>query len=159
MYQYWIDFTLGQVSFKDEDEHEKHFLDDKLANDAKREKWRNLRVNIFSRLIIDAINRKSVGAYILIIGVKAKKMFLSILKEALPMAISHFKEQGNDVQFDLQLVLSSYFCPVILGLNQEELAKMDNAVMKSQVNLLSGVDYVSSSPVVFLGGACRRYRN
>jgi hypothetical protein len=156
MYQYWTDFTLGQVPFKVEGEdycHEKHFLDDKLANDAKRGEWRNLRVNIFSRLIIDAINRKSAGAYILIIGVMAK------LKEALPMAISHFKEQGNDAEFDLQLVLSSYFCPVILGLNQEELAKMDNAVMKSQVNLLSGVDYVSYSPVVCLWGACRRYRN
>jgi len=45
------------------------------------------------------------------------------------MAIDHLKEQGIDVEFDLQNVFTPHFCSVLRGLNQEELAKMDNAVM------------------------------
>ena len=43
------------------------------------------------------------------------------------MAIEHIKEQGIDVEFDLQIVFTPHFCSVIHGLNQEELAKMGNA--------------------------------
>jgi hypothetical protein len=57
------------------------------------------------------------------------------------MAIDHFKEQGIVVEFDLQLINSPHFCSVLHGLNQEELAKMDNAVMQSQGNLLRDVNY------------------
>ena len=47
------------------------------------------------------------------------------------MAIDHFKEQGIDVKFDLQLIISPHFCSVVHGLNQEQLAKMDISVMQS----------------------------
>ncbi len=57
------------------------------------------------------------------------------------MAIDHLKEQGIDVKFDLQIVFTPHFSSVVLGLNQEELAKMDNAVMQSQGNLLRDVNY------------------
>ena len=57
------------------------------------------------------------------------------------MAIDHLKEQGIDVEFDLQNVFTPHFCSVLHGLNQEELAKMDNAVMQSQGNLLHNVNY------------------
>ncbi len=64
-----------------------------------------MRINVFNRLIIDAINRKSVDAHIFhFTGVMAKNIFPSILKEALLMAIAHFKEQSIGVKFDLQLV-------------------------------------------------------
>jgi hypothetical protein len=46
------------------------------------------------------------------------------------------KERGIDVEFDLQIGFSPHFCSVVHGLNQEELANMDNAVMQSQGNLL-----------------------
>jgi hypothetical protein len=87
-----------------------------------------LWIGVFSRLIIDAINRKSVGALVLIIGVMPRIIFPSILKEARSMAIDHLKDQGIDVEFDLQIVFTPHFCSVIHGLNQEELAKMDNAI-------------------------------
>ena len=46
------------------------------------------------------------------------------------MAIDHLKEQGIlDVKFDLQIFFTPHFCSVVHGLNQEEIAKMDNAVM------------------------------
>ena len=57
------------------------------------------------------------------------------------MAINHLKEQGIDVEFDLQIVFTPHFCSVVHGLNQEELAKMDNAVMQSQGNLLRDMNY------------------
>ncbi len=57
------------------------------------------------------------------------------------MATDHFKEQGIVVEFDLQFIISPHFCSVLHGLNQEELAKMDNAVMQSQGNLLRDVNY------------------
>ena len=140
MFDYFTDCTLGQVPFLADGEnycHEKHFLKGKLPDDAAREHWRNLRIDVFSRLIIDAINRKSVGTRVLIIGVMPRIIFPSILEEARSMAIDHFKEQGiDDVKFDLQLIISPHFCSVIHGLNQEDLAKMDNAVMQSQGNLL-----------------------
>ncbi len=116
--------------------HAKHFLKGKLADDAAREHWRNLRIDVFSRLIIDGINRKSVGARVLIIGVMPHAIFPSILEDARSMAIDHFKERGIDVEFDLQIVFSPHFCSVVHGFNQEVLAKMDNAVMQSQGNLL-----------------------
>ena len=72
----------------------------KLADDAEREHWRSLRINVLSRLIIDTINRKSVGTHVLIIGVMPKIIFPSILKKAQSMAIDHFKEQGIDDEFD-----------------------------------------------------------
>jgi hypothetical protein len=40
------------------------------------------------------------------------------------MAIDQLKEQGIDVEFDLQIVFTPQFCSVVHGLNQEELAKM-----------------------------------
>ena len=141
MFEYFTDCTLGQVLSLAGGEnycHEKHFLKGKLANNAKRE---HLRMNVFSHLIIDAINRKSVGARILIIGVMPNIIFPSILLEARSIAIDHFKEQGIYVKFDLQLVFSPPFCSAIHGLNQEKLAKMDNVVMQCQGNLLHGVDY------------------
>jgi hypothetical protein len=100
-----------------------------------------LRINVFSHLIIDAINRKSVGACVLIIGKMPKTIFPSTLEDALTMAIAHSKVQGIDVKFDLQLVFFPHFCSVIHGLNQDQLVLMDNAVMQSQGNLLRGVDY------------------
>ena len=57
------------------------------------------------------------------------------------MAIDHLKEQGIDVEFDLQIVFTRHFCSVVHGLNQEELAKIDDAVMQSQGNLLRDVNY------------------
>ena len=83
MFEYWTEYTLGQVPFiADGDDYcyEKHFLKGKLTNNAKREHWRNLRINVFTHLIIDAINRKSVGACVLIIGVMPKKFFHQFLK-------------------------------------------------------------------------------
>ena len=100
-----------------------------------------MRINVFSRLIIDVINIKSVGARVLIIGIMPRIIFPSILEEARSMAIDHLKEQGIDVEFDLQIVFTPHFCSVVHGLNQEELAKMDNAVMQSQGNLLRDVNY------------------
>ncbi len=61
-------------------------------------------MNVFSHPIIDAINRKSLGARVLIIGVMPNIIFPSILEEARSMAIDHFKEEGIYVKFDLQLV-------------------------------------------------------
>ena len=58
------------------------------------------------------------------------------------MAIPHFKEQDKVVEFDHQLIFSRHFCLVVCGLNQEEVAKMSNAVMQNQGNLLSGLDYL-----------------
>ena len=144
MFDYFTDCTLGQVPFLAGGEnycHEKHFLKGKLADDAAREHWRNLRIDVFSRLIIDAINRKSVGTCVLIIGIMPSIIFPSIIKEARSMAIDHFKEQGIVVEFDLQFIISPHFCSVVHGLNQEELEKMDNAVMQSQGNLLRDVKY------------------
>ena len=69
-----------------------------------------------------------MGALVLIIGVMPRIIFPSILKEARSMAIDHLKDQGIDVEFDLQIVFTPHFCSVIHGLNQEELAKMDNAI-------------------------------
>jgi hypothetical protein len=94
---YRLHRTLVQVPFLANGEnccHDKHFLKGKLADDAEREHWRNLRINVFSHLIIDAINRKSVSTRVLIIGVMPHVFFPSILKEAQSMAIDHFKEQG-----------------------------------------------------------------
>ena len=146
MFDYFTDCTLGQVPVLANSEkycHDEHFLKGKLADDAEREHWRNLRINVFSHLIIDAINRKSVNARVLIIGFMPHIIFPSIIKEAWLMAIDHFKEQGiDDVKFDLQLIISSHFCSVIHGLNQYQLALMDNAVMQSQGNLLRGIDYL-----------------
>jgi hypothetical protein len=139
MFDYFTDCTLCQVPFLADGEnycHAKHFLKGKLADNAAREHWRNLRINVFSRLIIDVINRKSVGARVLIIGVMPHIIFPSILEDARSMAIDHFKERGIDVEFDLQIVFSPHFCSVVHGFNQEKLAKMDNAVMQSQGNLL-----------------------
>jgi hypothetical protein len=153
MFDYFTDCTLGQVPFLAGGEnycHEKHFLKGKLADDAAREHWRNLRIDVFSRLIIDAINRKSVGTRVLIIGVMPSIIFPSILKEARSMAIDHFKEQGIVVEFDLQFIISPHFCSVIHGLNQEDLAKMDNAVMQSQGNLLRGVNYFQTTDFTHL---------
>jgi hypothetical protein len=143
MFDYFTDCTLGQVPFLADGENyyqNKHFLKGKLADDAEREHWRNLRINVFNHLIIDAINRKSVGARIFIIDVMPHVICPSILEEARLMAIDHFKEQGIVVKFDLQLIISPHFCSVIHGLNQDQLALMDNAVMQSQRNLLSGMD-------------------
>ena len=144
MFDYFTDCTLGQVPFLADGEnycHNEHYLKGRLADNAEREKWRNLRIDVFSRLIIDAINRKSVGACVLIIGVMPHIIFPSIIEEARSMAIDHFKEQGIVVEFDLQFIISPHFCSVLHGLNQEELAKMDNAVMQSQGNLLRDVNY------------------
>jgi hypothetical protein len=63
--------------------------------------------SVFSRLIIDAINRKSVGARVLIIGVMPSIIFPSILKEAWLMAIEHIKEQGIGLISRLFLLLTS----------------------------------------------------
>ena len=83
MFDYFTDCTLGQVPFLAGGEnycHEKHFLNGKLTDDAAREHWRNLRIDVFSRLIIVAINRNSVGARVLIIGVMPHIIFSSIIK-------------------------------------------------------------------------------
>ena len=122
-FDYFTVCTLGQVPFLADGEnycHNKHFLKGKLADNVKREHWMNLRINVFSRLIIDAINRKSGGACVLIIGadVMPQIIFPSILEEVRLMAIDHFKEQGIVVKFDLQLIISSHFCSVIHGINQ-----------------------------------------
>ena len=58
------------------------------------------------------------------------------------MAIARFKEQGKVDEFDHQLVFSCHFCLVVCGLNQEKVAKMSDAVMQNQGNLLSGLDYL-----------------
>jgi len=139
MFDYFTDCTLGQVPFLADGEnycHNEHYLKGRLADDAVREHWRNLKIDVFSQLVIDAINRKLVGAHILIIGIMPRFIFPSIIEEAWSMAIDHFKEQGIVVKFDLQFIISPHFCVVLHGLNQEELAKMDNAVMQSQENLL-----------------------
>jgi hypothetical protein len=144
MFDYFTDCTLGQVPFLADGEnycHNEHYLKGRLTDNAKREQWRNLRIDVFSRLIIDAINRKSVGARVLIIGVMPHIIFSSIIKEARSMAIDHFKEQGIAAEFDLQFIISPHFCSVLHGIFQEELAKMDNAVMQSQGNLLRDVNY------------------
>jgi len=83
MFDYFTDCNLGQSPFLADSEnycHAEHFLKGKLANDAAREHWRNLRIGVFSRLIIDAINRKSVGARVLIIGILPRIIFPSILE-------------------------------------------------------------------------------
>ena len=70
MFDYFTDCPLGQVPFLADGEnycHAKHYLKGQLADDATRER-RNLRIDVFSRLIIDAINRKCVVAQVLIIG-------------------------------------------------------------------------------------------
>jgi hypothetical protein len=144
MFDYFTDCTLGQVLFLADGEnycHNEHYLKGRLTDDAEREHWRNLRINVFSGLIIDAINRKSVGARVLIIGVVPHIIFPTIIEEAQSMAIDHFKVQGIVVEFDLQFIISPHFWSVLHGLNQEELAKMDNAVMQSQGNLLRDVNY------------------
>ena len=71
MFEFFTDCTLGQLPFSVDGEkncHDEHFLKGKLANYAAREHWRNLRINVFSHFIIDIINRKLVGARVLIIG-------------------------------------------------------------------------------------------
>jgi len=144
MFDYFTDFTLGQVPFLADGEnycHNEHYLKGRLTYNAEREQWRNLQIYLFSRLIIDAINRKSVGARVLIIGVMPRIISPSILEEARSMAVDHLKEQGIDVKFDLQIVFTPHLCSVVHGLNQEELAKMDNAVMQSQGDLLRDVNY------------------
>jgi hypothetical protein len=144
MFDYFTDCTLCQVQVLADGEdycHNEHYLKGRLTDDAARGHWRNLRIDVFSRLIIDAINRKSVGARVLIIGIMPRIIFPSIIEEARSMAIDHFKEQGIFVEFDLQFIISPHFCSVVRGLNQEELAKMDNAVMQSQGNLLRDVNY------------------
>jgi hypothetical protein len=63
MFDYFTDCTLGQVPFLADGEnycHNEHYLKGQLADDAEREQWRNLWIDVFSRLIIDAINRKSL---------------------------------------------------------------------------------------------------
>jgi hypothetical protein len=85
---------------------DKYFLKGTPADDAEREHWRNLRIYVFSHLIIDAINRKSVGTRVFIIGVMPHVIFPSILKEAQSMAIDHFKEQGIE---DVSLISSLFF--------------------------------------------------
>jgi len=144
MFDYFTDCTLGHVPFLADVEnycHNEHYLKGRLTDNSAREHWRNLRIDVFSRLIIDAINRKSVGARVLIIGVMPRIIFPSILEEARSMAIEHIKGQGIDVEFDLQIVFNPHFSSVVHGLNQEELANMDNAVMQSQGNLLRDVNY------------------
>ena len=69
-----------------------------------------MRIDVFSRLIIDAINRKSVGARILIIGVMPRIIFPSIIEQARLMAIDHFKERGIVVEFNLQFIIYPHFC-------------------------------------------------
>jgi hypothetical protein len=100
-----------------------------------------LRIHVFSFLIIDEINRKSVGARVLIIGVMPHIISPSILEEARLMAIDHFKEQDIVVKFDLQLIISPHFCSLIHGLTYDQLALMDNTAMQSQGTLLSGMDH------------------
>ena len=118
MFDYFTDCTLGQVPFLADGEnycHNEHYLKGRLTYNAEREQWRNLQIYLFSRLIIDAINRKSVGTRILIIGVMPHIIFLSILEEARSMAVDHLKEQGIDVKFDLQIVFTPHLCSVIHG--------------------------------------------
>jgi hypothetical protein len=102
--EYFTKCTLGQIPLKVDGEnycHEEHFLKGKLANNAAREQWRNLRINVFCHLIFDAINRKSVGTCVLIIGDIKKKP--SIFIEALLKWAT----------FDLQIIFSCHFCSVI----------------------------------------------
>jgi hypothetical protein len=83
MFDYFTDCTLGQVPILADGEnycHAEHFLKGKLADNAAREHWRNLRSNVFSCFIIDAINRKSVGAWVIIIGLMPRIVFPSILE-------------------------------------------------------------------------------
>jgi hypothetical protein len=78
MFDYFTDCTLGQVPFLADGEnycHNEHYLKGRLADDAERKQWGKLRINVFSRLIIDAINRKLVGARVLIIGVMPHIIF------------------------------------------------------------------------------------
>jgi hypothetical protein len=86
MFDYFTDCTLGQVPFlADGGEnycHNEHYLKGRLTDDTEREHWRNLRIDVFSGLVIDAINRKSVGARVLIIGVMPHIIFPSIIEEA-----------------------------------------------------------------------------
>ena len=108
MFDYFTDCTLGQLPFLADGEnycHNEHYLKGRLNDDAEREHW-NWR-NFISRLIIDAINRKSVGARVLTIGVMPRIIFPSIIEEAKSMAIDHFKEQGIVVEFDLKFIFSS----------------------------------------------------
>jgi hypothetical protein len=56
-----------------------------------------------------------VDARVLVIGVMPSIIFLSILEEARSMGIDHLKEQGINVEFDLQIVLTPHFCSVIHG--------------------------------------------
>jgi len=72
-----------------------------------------LLIDVFSRLIIDAINRKSVGTRVLIVGVMPRIIFPSILEEAWSMAIDHLKVQGIDDEFDIQIVFTPHFCSVV----------------------------------------------
>ena len=140
MFDYFTDCNLGQVPFLADGEnycHNEHYLKDRLADDAEREQWRKLRIDVFSRLIIDAINRKLVGACVLIIGVMPHIIFPSIIEEARSTAIDYFKEQDIVVEFD-------YFSSLLFSpswIKPEKLAKMDNAVMQSQGNLLRDVNY------------------
>ncbi len=125
MFDYFTDCTLGQVPFLADGEnycHNENYLKGRLTDDAEREHWRNLRIDVFNGLIIDEINRKSVGARVLIIGVVPHIIFPSIIVEARSMEIDHSKEQGIVVEFDLQFIISPHFCSVLHGLNQEEVA-------------------------------------
>ncbi len=58
-----------------------------------------------------------MGALVLIIGVMPRIIFPSILEEARSMAIDHLKDQGIDVEFDLQIVyhIHSYLSLVQRG--------------------------------------------
>jgi len=95
MFDYFTHCTLGQVPFLADGEnycHNKRYLKGRLTDDAEREQWRKLRIDVFSHLIIDAINRKLVGACVLIIGVMPHIIFPSIIEEVRSMAIDHFIE-------------------------------------------------------------------
>jgi hypothetical protein len=85
MFDYFTDCTLGQVPVLADGEnycHNENYLKGRLKDDTEREHWRNLRIDVFSGLIIDVINRKSVGAHVLIIGVLPHIIFPSIIEEA-----------------------------------------------------------------------------
>jgi hypothetical protein len=63
MFDYFTDCTLDQVQVLADGKdycHNEHYLKGRLTDDAARGHWRNLRINVFSRLIVDAINSKSV---------------------------------------------------------------------------------------------------
>ena len=111
LFDYFTDCTLGQVPCLADGVnycHAEHFLKGKLTDNAARGHWRNLRIDVFSHLIIDAISRKSVGACILIIGIMPHIIFQPIIKEARSMAVDHFKEQDIVVEFDLQFNISPH---------------------------------------------------